>query len=136
MLIHKNKIHKIFIYGFYFLSLCHNNKTNKIMATKAQVVELQNRIDELQSQLEAVQSKHEEELSRVKAQVEQETLHAYKEKVISFFGDELKEFIAREIKENLQLNAEENVGYGSDPNTLDVTLTYKGWGLGNASIYQ
>lgn len=136
MLIHKNKIHKIFIYGFYFLSLCHNNKTNKIMATKAQVVELQNRIDELQHQLEAVQSKHEEELSRVKAQVEQETLHAYKEKVISFFGDELKEFIAREIKENLQLNAEENVGYGSDPNTLDVNLTYKGWGLGNASIYQ
>lgn len=106
------------------------------MATKAQVVQLQNRIDELQSQLEKEKDMHEEELSRIKAQVELETLHAYKEKVISFFGDELKEFIAREIKENLQLNAEENVGYGSDPNTLDITLTYKGWGLGNASIYQ
>lgn len=106
------------------------------MATKAQVVQLQNRIDELQSQLEKEKVMHEEELSRVKAQVEQETLHAYKEKVISFFGDELKEFIAREIKENLQLNAEENVGYGSDPNTLDVTLTYNGCGLGNAAIYQ
>lgn len=64
------------------------------MATKAQVVELQNRIDELQHLLEQAQSKHEEELSRVKAQVKQEALHAYKEKVISFFGDELKEFIA------------------------------------------
>lgn len=106
------------------------------MATKAQVVQLQNRIDELQHLLEQVQSKHEEELSRVKAHVEQETLHAYKEKVISFFGDELKEFIAREIKENLYLKDEMNYGYGSDPNTLDVTLTYKDWGLGNASIYQ
>jgi hypothetical protein len=104
------------------------------MATKAQVVELQNRIDELQHQLETVQSKHEEELSRIKAQVEQETLHTYKEKVISFFGDELKEFIAREIKENLQLTVNENYGYGSDPNTLDVTLTYKGWGLGEQVI--
>lgn len=106
------------------------------MATKAQVVQLQNRIDELQSQLEKEKAMHEEELSRVKAQVEQETLHAYKEKVISFFGDELKEFIAREIKENLQLNAEENVGYGSDPNTLDVTLVYKDKVLGDAAIYQ
>lgn len=106
------------------------------MATKAQVVELQNRIDELQYQLEKEKAIHEEKLAQIKAQVKQGTLHVYKEKVISFFGDELKEFIAREIKENLQLNAEENVGYGSDPNTLDVTLTYKGWGLGNASIYQ
>jgi len=43
----------------FYLYLCTIIiKTNKIMATKAQVVELQNRIDELQSQLEAVQSKH------------------------------------------------------------------------------
>lgn len=106
------------------------------MATKAQIVELQNRIDELQSQLEAVQSKHEEELSRIKVQVELETLHAYKEKVISFFGDELKEFIAREIKENLQLRDEMNYGYGSDSNTLDLTLVYKDKVLGDAAIYQ
>lgn len=106
------------------------------MATKAQVVELQNQIDELQSQLEAVQSKHEEELSRIKAQVELETLHAYKEKVISFFGDELKEFIAQEIKENLYLKDEMNYGYGSDHNTLDLTLVYKDKVLGEAAIYQ
>lgn len=106
------------------------------MATKAQVVQLQNRIDELQSQLKKEKAIHEEKLAQIKAQVEKETLHAYKEKVISFFGDELKEFIAREIKENLQLNAEENIGYGSDPITLDVTLTYKGQGLGDATIYQ
>ena len=97
------------------------------MATKAQVVQLQNRIDELQSQLKKEKAIREEKLAQIKAQVE---------KVISFFGDELKEFIAREIKENLQLNAEENIGYGSDPITLDVTLTYKGQGLGDATIYQ
>jgi hypothetical protein len=136
MLTPKNKVHKIFIYGFYFLSLCHNNKTNKIMATKAQVVELQNRIDELQSQLEKEKDMHEAELAHLKAQVEKETLHAYKEKVISFFGDELKEFIAREIKENLQLNDEMNYGYGSDRNTLDLTLVYKDKVLGDAAIYQ
>lgn len=49
---------------------------------------------------------------------------------------QLKEFIAREIKENLQLNAEENVGYGSDRNTLDLTLVYKDKVLGDAAIYQ
>lgn len=106
------------------------------MATKAQVVELQNKIDELQHQLEMVQSKHEEELSHVKAQVERETLHAHKEKVISFFGDELKEFIAREIKENLYLKDEMNYGYGSDRNTLDLTLVYKDKVLGEGVIYQ
>lgn len=106
------------------------------MATKAQVVELQNKIDELQHQLEMVQSKHEEELSHVKAQVQQETLHVYKEKVISFFGDELKEFIALEIKENLQLKDEMNYGYGSECNTLDLTLVYKNKVLGDATIYQ
>lgn len=136
MLIHKNKIHKIFIYGFYFLSLCHNNKANKIMATKAQVVELQNRIDELQSQLEKEKAIHEEKLAQIKAQVKQETLHVYKEKVISFFGDELKEFIAREIKENLYLKDEMNYGYGSDRNTLDLTLVYKDKVLGEGVIYQ
>lgn len=136
MLIPKNKAHKIFIYGLYFLSLCHNNKTNKIMATKAQVVELQNRIDELQSQLEKEKAIYEEKLAQIKAQVKQETLHVYKEKVISFFGDELKEFIAREIKENLQLKDEMNYGYGSDRNTLDLTLVYKDKVLGEGVIYQ
>lgn len=106
------------------------------MATKAQVVELQNRIDELQSQLEKEKDMHEAELAHLKAQVEKETLHAYKEKVISFFGDELKEFIAREIKENLQLNDEMYYGYGSDRNTLDLTLVYKDKVLGDAAIYQ
>lgn len=106
------------------------------MVTKAQVVELQNRIDELQSQLEKEKDMHEAVLAHLKAQVEKETLHAYKEKVISFFGDELKEFIAREIKENLQLNDEMNYGYGSDRNTLDLTLVYKDKVLGDAAIYQ
>lgn len=106
------------------------------MATKAQVVELQNRIDELQSQLEKEKAIHEEKLAQIKAQVEKETLHAYKEKVISFFGDELKEFIAREIKENLQLKDEMSYGYGSDRNTLDLTLVYKDKVLGEGVIYQ
>lgn len=106
------------------------------MATKAQVVELQNKIDELQSQLEKEKDMHEAELVHLKTQVEQETLHAYKEKVISFFRDELKEFIAREIKENLQLKDEMNYGYGCDHNTLDLTLVYKDKVLGDAAIYQ
>lgn len=106
------------------------------MATKAQVVELQNRIDELQSQLEKEKAIYEEKLAQIKAQVKQETLHVYKEKVISFFGDELKEFIAREIKENLQLKDEMNYGYGSDRNTLDLTLVYKDKVLGEGVIYQ
>lgn len=106
------------------------------MATKVQVIELQNRIDELQSQLEKEKDIHEEKLAQIKAQVKQETLHAYKEKVISFFGDELKEFIAREIKENLYLKDEMNYGYGSDRNTLDLTLVYKDKVLGDAAIYQ
>ena len=106
------------------------------MATKAQVVELQNRIEELQAQLKKEQVMHEEELIRVKEQVEQETLHAYKEKVISFFAPEIKKLVEHEIKENLHFEATENYGYGSDPNTLDVTLTYKDKGLGDAIIYQ
>ena len=106
------------------------------MATKAQVVELQNRIDELQSQLKKEQVMHEEELAQIKAQVEQETLHAYKEKVISFFADEIKKLVEHEIKENLQLTADMSYGYGSDSNILNVTLTYKDKVLGDASIYQ
>lgn len=109
---------------------------NKIMATKAQVVELQNRIEELQAQLKKEQVMHEEELANIKAQVEQETLHAYKEKVISFFADEIKKLIEHEIKENLQLTADMSYGYGSDSNILNVTLTYKDKVLGDASIYQ
>jgi hypothetical protein len=123
----------------FYLYLCTiiiKQIKNKIMATKAQVVELQNRIEELQAQLKKEQVMHEEELANIKAQVEQETLHAYKEKVISFFADEIKKLIEHEIKENLQLTSDMSYGYGSDPNILDVTLTYKGWGLGNASIYQ
>lgn len=106
------------------------------MATKAQVVELQSRIDELQAQLEKEKAIYEDKLAQIKVQVEQETLHAYKEKVIAFFGDELKEFIAREIKENLQLKDEMNYGYGSDCNTLDLTLVYKDMVLGEGVIYQ
>lgn len=106
------------------------------MATKAQVVELQNRIDELQFQLEKEKAIYEEKVAQIKAQVEKETLHAYKKKVISFFGDELKEFIAKEIKENLQLKDEMNYGYGSDRNTLDLTLVYKDKVLGEGVIYQ
>ena len=123
----------------FYLYLCTiiiKQIKNKIMATKAQVVELQNRIEELQAQLKKEQVMHEEELANIKAQVEQETLHAYKEKVISFFADEIKKLIEHEIKENLQLTGDMSYGYGSDPNTLDVTLTYKGWGLGDASINQ
>jgi len=106
------------------------------MATKAQVVELQNRIEELQAQLKKEQVMHEEELANIKAQVEQETLHAYKEKVISFFADEIKKLVEHEIKENLQLTADMSYGYGSDSNILNVTLTYKDKVLGDASIYQ
>lgn len=123
----------------FYLYLCTiiiKQIKNKIMATKAQVVELQNRIEELQAQLKKEQVMHEEELANIKAQVEQETLHAYKEKVISFFADEIKKLIEHEIKENLQLTADMSYGYGSDPNILNVTLTYKDKLLGDASIYQ
>lgn len=106
------------------------------MATKAQVVELQNRIEELQAQLKKEQVMHEEELANIKAQVEQETLHAYKEKVFSFFAGEIKKLIEHQIKENLQLTADMTYGYGSDPNLLDITLTYKDKGLGDVIIYQ
>ena len=123
----------------FYLYLCTiiiKQIKNKIMATKAQVVELQNRIEELQAQLKKEQVMHEEELIRVKEQVEQETLHAYKEKVISFFAPEIKKLVEHEIKENLQLTADMSYGYGSDPNTLDVQLTYKDHGLGDAYINQ
>jgi hypothetical protein len=107
------------------------------MATKAQVVELQNRIDELQHLLEQVQSKHEEELTRVKAQVEQETLHAYKGKVISLLGDEIKELIEQEIKENLKLKDEENYyGLDNEDNNIGLTLVYKKNILGSCNIFQ
>lgn len=123
----------------FYLYLCTiiiKQIKNKIMATKAQVVELQNRIEELQAQLKKEQVMHEEELANIKAQVEQETLHAYKKKVISFFADEIKKLVEHEIKENLQLTADMNYGYGSDSNILNVTLTYKDKVLGDASIYQ
>lgn len=106
------------------------------MATKAQVVQLQNRIEELQAQLKKEQVMHEEELIRVKEQVKQETLHAYKKKVISFFAPGIKKLVEHEIKENLQLTADMSYGYGSDSNILNVTLTYKDKVLGDASIYQ
>ena len=123
----------------FYLYLCTiiiKQIKNKIMATKAQVVELQNHIEELQAQLKKEQVMHEEELANIKAQVEQETLHAYKEKVISFFADEIKKLIEHEIKENLQLTDDMSYGYGSDSNILNVTLTYKDKVLGDASIYQ
>lgn len=57
----------------FYLYLCTiiiKQIKNKIMATKAQVVELQNRIEELQAQLKKEQVMHEEELANIKAQVE------------------------------------------------------------------
>lgn len=107
------------------------------MATKSQIVELQNQIEELQLQLKKEKVMHEVELTRVKAQVEQETLHAYKDKVISLLGDEIKELIDKEIKENLILKDElDYKSPGSDDNTLSLTLVYKDRILGGATFFQ
>lgn len=122
----------------FYLYLCTIIiKINKIMATKAQVVQLQNQIEYLQLQLKKEKVMHEVELARIKAQVEQDTLHAYKEKVISLLGDEIKALIEQEIKENLKLKDEENYyGLGNEENFIGLTLMYKDKILGSAEIFQ
>lgn len=107
------------------------------MTTKTSIEELQNQIKELQLQLKKEKVMHEVELTRVKAQVEQEALHAYKGKVISLLGDEIKELIEQEIKENLKLKDEENYyGLDNEDNNIGLTLVYKKNILGSCNIFQ